>query len=135
MYIHDFQKRIRYGETDQMGYLYYGNYALLYEIGRSEAIRDLGVSYAELERTYKVMMPVLQVESRYKKPIYYDELVTIRTFLKEIPTKIIQFDHEIYNAKMQLCHTALVKLCFIDMDTQKMVLTPSYITEPLSKHF
>ena len=97
MYTYEHKKRVLYGETDQMGYLYYGNYCLLYEAGRTESIRALGVSYKFLEEQMKVMMPVLAVSSRYLKPIKYDELITIRTILREKPGKLIVFDHEIYN--------------------------------------
>lgn len=135
MYTHDFQKRIRYGETDQMGYLYYGNYALLYEIGRSEAIRNLGISYQQMESEHRIMMPVLEVQSRYMKPLRYDERVTIRTLLPEMPTKLIQFHHEIYNDDMILCHRAQVKLCFIDMRTNKMISTPSILTDLLVTYY
>lgn len=135
MYVHDYQKRIRYGETDQMGYLYYGNYPLLYEIGRSEAIRDLGISYQVLESQHKIMMPVLHMESRYMRPILYDELITIRTIITEMPTKIAHFHHEIYNGSMDLCHKGSVKLFFVDMETQRRVSTPAYLANELLKFF
>lgn len=93
-----------------MGYLYYGNYCLLYEIGRSEAIRDLGISYRHLEAELKIMMPVLNVESRYIGPLKYDELARIDTVLEEMPTKLIHFKHEIFNSDNQLVHKGEVKL-------------------------
>jgi len=74
MFTHDHHKRIRYGETDQMGYLYYGNYPLLYEIGRTEAIRALGLRYRDMEVEDGVMMPVMHMESRYLLPLKYDEI-------------------------------------------------------------
>jgi acyl-CoA thioester hydrolase len=135
MFVHTFHKRIRYGETDQMGYFYYGNYAQLYEIGRSEAIRSLNISYRELESELRIMMPVLYTESRFKGPILYDELISIKTILKEMPTKLIHFDHEIYNESGELIHTGSVKLFFIDMDTQKRISAPKYLTEKLKPFF
>lgn len=135
MYVHDCHKRIRYGETDQMGYLYYGNYALLYEIGRSEAIRDLGTSYHYMESELKVMMPVIHMQSRYLRPLKYDTHARIRTILKELPSKMIHFHHEIYDDADQLCHRGEVKLFFIDMNTQNRVDTPAYLLDLLSPYF
>ncbi len=135
MFVHEYTKRIRYGETDQMGYLYYGNYPQLYEIGRAEAIRDLGITYKELEEELGVMMPVLFVESRYKGPVYYDELITIRTILKELPSKMIHFYHEIENQEGKLIHTGQVKLFFIDMASEKRVSAPEYLLSKLRPFF
>jgi acyl-CoA thioester hydrolase len=135
MFRHIFQKRIRYGETDKMGYLYYGHYPLMYEIGRVEAIRDLGLTYRHMEDELRIMMPVIHVESRYLKPAYYDELIFIHTILNEIPGKLCQFEHEIYNEGEELIHKATVKLFFIDMDTQKRVSAPDYFTDALKTYF
>ncbi len=135
MYTHNFAKRIRYGETDQMGYLYYGNYALLYEIGRSEAIRSLGISYKQMEADLKIMMPVISVESRYLAPLTYDDQINIRTMLKEMPGKLIHFYHEIFNGHGQLCHKAEVKLFFIDMETQRRISAPSFLVDKLKPSF
>ena len=135
MYTYEHKKRVLYGETDQMGYLYYGNYCLLYEAGRTESIRALGVSYKFLEEQMKVMMPVLAVSSRYLKPIKYDELITIRTILREKPGKLIVFDHEIYNENGNQGHRAEVKLVFVDMESQKRVSTPDYLNDKLAVYF
>jgi len=135
MFTYDHQKRIRYGETDQMGYLYYGNYPLLYEIGRTEAFRALGVRYRDMEVEDDVMMPVLHMESRYLLPLKYDENATIRTIIRELPTKIIKFDHEIYNDEMELCHKGTVKLFFVDMKTNKRVSTPSKLQDALRPYY
>ena len=135
MFTHEHQKRIRYGETDQMGYLYYGNYALLFEIGRVEAFRAMGTSYKYMEEEMGVMMPVIFMECRYLAPAKYDELITIRTILKELPTKIIEFHHEILNESGKLLHKGIVKLFFIDMKTNKRVSTPSIITDKIKYLF
>lgn len=135
MYKHEFQKRIRYGETDKMGYLYYGNYPLLYEIGRVEAIRALNISYKVLEDEYKVMMPVVHVQSRYKLPVYYDEQITIRTILKDLPNKMIHFYHEILNEKGAVVHLGEVKLFFVNMESGRRVDTPSYLLNALQDYF
>lgn len=135
MFTYDHNKRIRYGETDQMGYLYYGNYPLLYEIGRTEALRHLGVRYRDLETHDRVMMPVLHMEARYLAPIKYDDNITIRTIIKEFPTKFIRFDHEFYNENMELCHRAYVKLFFVDMDSNKRVSTPDILRKALQPYY
>jgi acyl-CoA thioester hydrolase len=135
MFRHETTKRIRYGETDQMGYFYYGNYCLLYEIGRAEAIRSLGISYKILEEEHRIMMPVIHVESRFLVPIKYDELITIRTTLEEVPSKLIHFKHEILDSQKIICHKGEVKLFFIDMETNKRVSAPSYLTSLLNPYF
>lgn len=135
MFTHDHKKRIRYGETDQMGYLYYGNYALLFEIGRVEAIRSMGISYKYMEEEMGIMMPVLSLESRYLAPAKYDELVTIRTILKELPSKMIEFHHEILNEEGKIIHKGIVKLFFVDMETNKRVSTPEYLLKSLKDYF
>lgn len=135
MYSYDYKKRVRYGETDMMGYLYYGNYAHLYEIGRVETMRSLGLTYKDMEVVHRVMMPVVHVESRYLKPGKYDDELTIRTILKELPDRMIVFYTEIYNEEQLLIHTASVKLLFIDMDNQKRVNCPEYLVNALKPYF
>lgn len=135
MFVHDLKKRIRYGETDQMGYMYYGNYCLLYEIGRAEALRSIGASYRDLEVVHKIMMPVAYVESRFIKPAKYDELITIRSILKEMPTKLTTFYHEIYNEENELLHKGIVKLFMIDMETDKRVSFPEHLVTILKPSF
>lgn len=135
MFVHEHQKRIRYGETDQMGYLYYGNYALLFEIGRVEAIRAMGTTYKHLEEELGIMMPVISMECRYLAPAKYDELITIRTILKELPTKIIAFHHEILSEEGKVIHKGMVKLFFVDMKTNKRVSTPPFLTDKIKHLF
>jgi acyl-CoA thioester hydrolase len=135
MFKHSYYKRVRYGETDQMGYLYYGHYPLLYEIGRVEAIRSIGLSYKILEEVHRVMMPVISVEARYIKPALYDDNLRIDTILTEMPRRIIEFDFEIFNSLNELLHTAKVKLVFVHMETQKMVSTPDYLKDALKLYF
>jgi acyl-CoA thioester hydrolase len=118
-----------------MGYLYYGNYALLFEIGRVEAIRAMGTTYKYMEEEMGVMMPVISMECRYLAPAKYDELITIKTILKELPTKIIEFHHEIYDEEKKLIHRGNVKLFFIDMKTNKRVSTPSFLTDKIKHLF
>src|SRR3546814_8835253 len=95
MYVHETHIRVRYSETDQMGYMYYGNYAAFYEVGRVEMLRSLGLSYRGFEEQ-GIMMPVLELQSKFIKPARYDEQITVRTILKELPGARIHFDYELY---------------------------------------
>ena len=114
MYIATTKIRVRYGETDQMGYLYYGNYALYYEVGRAEAIRELGFTYRELEEM-GIMMPVAELKSQYFRPALYDDLVTVKTILKELPDgSKINFYSELYNEQDQLLNKDVTTLVFYD---------------------
>ncbi|RYD56488.1 MAG: acyl-CoA thioesterase [Sphingobacteriales bacterium] len=114
MYISTTEIRVRYGETDQMGYLYYGNYALYYEVGRAEAIRQLGFTYRELEEM-GVMMPVVELNVKYFRPALYDNLITVKTILKQLPdSPKIQFHSELYNEQGQLLNVGVTTLVFYD---------------------
>ncbi len=135
MYSFDFHKRVRYAETDKMGYLYYGNYPKYYEIGRVETIRSLGFDYKDFEDVHGIMLPVVGLEVKYLKPAYYDDLLTIRTYLKEMPSKMITFYHEIINVKGNIINKAEVKLFFIDMTSNKRVSVPDFMTKALEHHF
>jgi acyl-CoA thioester hydrolase len=132
MFSHDTQIRIRYSETDQMGYCYYGNYAQFFEIGRVETLRSLGVSYKELEKA-GIMLPVLEYNVRFLKPSYYDDLITIRTVIKKVPGARIVFDYEIYNENNVLLTTAQTTLVFILASTMKPCPPPAQIINELKK--
>lgn len=120
--------RIRYSHTDQMGVVYYGNYPSFYEIGRTEFMRELGLSYATIEER-GIIMPVVEMSSRYYKPFFYDDLIEIKTILKELPTSSVVFHHELLNSKSELCHTGIVKLGFISRQTNRPVRVPDYILQ------
>ena len=135
MYSFDFAKRVRYAETDKMGYLYYGNYPKYYEIGRVELIRSLGVSYKDFEDVHKIMLPVVSMDVRYRLPAYYDDLLTSRSIIRELPRQLITFDFEILNSEELILNTATVKLFFIDMVTNKRVTCPNFMLEKLIAHF
>jgi acyl-CoA thioester hydrolase len=135
MYQYDTQIRVRYGETDQMGYLYYGNYAQYYEVGRAEAIRALGISYKMLEETHGILMPVMSLEMRFVRPALYDELLTVRTILREMPVDTIVFHMEIYNERKKLVNGGRVKLCFVEAKTNKTIVTPPYLSAKLKTFF
>lgn len=129
------QIRVRYGETDQMGYLYYGNYALYYEVGRAEAIRQLGFSYRRLEEM-GVMMPVVELNARYYRPALYDDLITVKTTLQELPSgKVIQFHSELYNEAGQLLNKGVTTLAFYDPKEKKSVNMPQVLHDCLAPYF
>ncbi|GAB5550726.1 MAG: thioesterase family protein [Saprospiraceae bacterium] len=135
MYTHKFQKRVRYGETDQMGYLYYGNYAAYYEIGRVEMLRSLGLTYKSMEEELGILMPVMNLDMRFVRPGRYDELLTIETTLRELPDKTIVFHVRIFNEKNKLVNGGRVKLCFVDANTNKTVSAPEFLLKALRPFF
>lgn len=129
------QIRVRYGETDQMGYLYYGNYALYYEVGRAEAIRQLGFTYRELEEM-GVMMPVTELNSRYFRPALYDNLITVKTVLKELNGgPRIQFHSELYNEQEELLNKGVTTLAFYDPKERKTIEMPKELYDRLAPFF
>src|SRR6185295_1633646 len=101
MYITEIKIRVRYAETDQMGYVYYGNYAAYFEVARVETLRNLGFSYKKLEEE-GIMLPVLSFSTRYNKPAFYDDELIIKVSIKELPMARIRFDYETYNEKDEL---------------------------------
>lgn len=127
------QLRVRYSETDQMGYVYYGNYAQFFEVGRVEAMRGLGMSYRDLEEQ-GIMLPVLDYKTKYIKPAKYDDLLTIKTIIRELPEVRIRFEYEVYNEKEELLNKGETTLVFIDMKTNRPRRAPQPMIEALSKH-
>jgi acyl-CoA thioester hydrolase len=126
--------RVRYGETDQMGFVYYGVYAQYYEVGRVECMRSLGFSYKEMEES-GVLMPVINLTVNYKKPALYDDEVRIVTMVKEIPGLRITFDYECYNQKNVLLNTGTVTLVFIDKQKNKPMQPPQWFMDGFMKKF
>ena len=130
-YTHRTNYRVTYGDTDQMGVVYYGNYARLYEIGRTEMIREMGMPYRELEEA-GVMMPVYSMESRFREVIRYDELITIETTVRRFPEARMEFEHRIYNEAGKQVHEATVVLVFLDMKSSRPVRAPEKLLRLLS---
>jgi acyl-CoA thioester hydrolase len=129
------QIRVRYGETDQMGYLYYGNYALYYEVGRAEAIRQLGFTYRQLEEM-GIMMPVAELNSQYFRPALYDDLITVKTILKELPDgPKIKFHSELYNEQGQLLNRGVTTLVFYDPKAKQKTNMPEDLQSRLAQFF
>lgn len=134
MFTFETQVRVRYSETDQMGYVYYGNYAAYYEVARVEMLRSLGTSYKEMEAG-SVMMPVLELKSKYIKPARYDELITIQVKIPEKPSLRIKFEYELFNEQQELINIGETTLVFIDMKKNKPRLPPPDFTNRLAPYF
>ncbi len=125
MVSHDCKIRVWYKHTDQMGICHHSNYICYYEAARSELMRWLGLSFSEVERR-GIMMPILEVQSNYLRPAYYDELLTVRIRLKERPAARINFYYEIYNEQGQLLNTGMTQLGFIHSDTRRPCRCPDW---------
>jgi acyl-CoA thioester hydrolase len=135
MYEHITTLRVRYAETDQMNFVYYGNYAQFFEVGRAECIRDLGFSYKNMEEL-GVHMPVVALQVKFLRPARYDDLITIKTMLRELPEKYeITFHHEVYNERKKLLTTGQVTLMFIDSVANKRIRMPEFLREKLAPFF
>lgn len=126
--------RVRYADVDQMGFMYYGNYARLYEIARVESLRSLGIRYKDIEEE-GYLMPVYENKSRYIIPAKYDEELTIKVCLKEMPKARIVFNYEIFNEANELIHTGETTLVFIKSSNNKITLCPSKIVDKLQAYF
>ncbi|MCX7552207.1 acyl-CoA thioesterase [Xanthomarina sp. F2636L] len=118
--------RVRYGETDQMGVVHHGNYALYLEMGRTEWLRKKGISYKEMEDN-GIMLPVVSMSLNYKKSALYDDIVKVKTQLKKEPSVRIEFEYEITNEVGEILVLASTVLAFIDMKTKRPIKCPDYI--------
>ena len=118
MFQHATKIRVRYGETDQMGYMYYGNYAEFYEVGRVEMLRSLGLTYSDMEES-GIKMPVMELNCKYLKPALYDEEITINVIMDKMPGVRIHFRYELFNEKNELINTGETLLVFINMKTNR----------------
>ncbi|UOE52620.1 acyl-CoA thioesterase [Mucilaginibacter sp. SMC90] len=134
MFEHTTKIRVRYGETDQMGYMYYGNYAEFYEVGRVEMLRSLGLTYKGMEDS-GIMMPVLELQCKYLKPALYDEEISIRVIMDKLPGIRIHFRYELTNPKGELINTGETLLVFINMKTNRPCLPPQDFTGRLMPFF
>lgn len=127
--------RVRYAETDQMGVVYHSNYFPYFESARAEAIRELGFTYADMEKE-GVIMPIIDVHARFIRPALYDDLLTIRTTLKELPAHHkIEFHHEVFNEKEELLTTATIILYFMDKKEMKKTTMPEALRKTLEPYF
>lgn len=134
MYTSETTVRVRYGETDQMGYVYYGFYAMYYEVARVESLRQLGLTYKSIE-AQGIIMPVLENKSKYIAPARYDELLRIVCVIRQKPGIRIKFEYEIYNEENKLIHVGETLLVFVDKQTSKPCRPPEAMEKVLEPFF
>lgn len=118
--------RVRYGETDPMKYVYYGNYAEYFEVARVELFRELGMSYDEIENQ-GIWLPVSEFSIKYLKPALYDEILKIHTYIRKKPGVRIEFEYEIFNNSQQKITEAKTTLFFLDSKTNKIIKCPAFL--------
>lgn len=127
--------RVRYAETDQMNVVYHGNYAQYFEVARAEAIREMGLTYKEMEET-GIVMPIVELHTKFLRPAHYDDLLTIRTELRELPADHrIEFHHEVYNDSGKLLTIGRVVLYFLDAVTKARAQMPLQLKQHLEPFF
>ena len=134
MFTFETKIRVRYGETDKMGYVYYGNYPLYYEVGRTELMRNLGFSYNKIEEM-GIILPVKTLDIKYHKAAMYDDLLTLKTTIKEISGVRITFYYEVQNEKGELLNEGTTMLIFVDEKTRRPRKAPDELIQKLEPYF
>ena len=135
MFEHSTTIRVRYAEADPMKVVYYGNYAQYFEVARVESLRSLGISYKSIEEM-GIMLPVVELNIKYLRPAKYDDLLTVKSYIKTLPIDHrIQFDQEVYNEEGKLLTIGVVKLYFMDNQLGNRSEMPPYLKEKLSPYF
>ena len=134
MFTKEIELRIRYAETDRMGYAYYGNYATYFEVARVEAMRALGMSYKDIEDS-GVILPVKEFSVKYKKPAFYDDNITIKVTIKEVPKFRFGFHYETRNDKGELLNTAFTELVFVNKQTGRPIVIPENLRLLFNPYF
>jgi len=125
--------RIRYDEVDKMGYVYHGNYAKYYHISRTELLRKIGISDKELEN-HNIILPVIEMSIKYIKPIFYDDIITIKTSLYNIPTSRMIFHHEVRSNNNEMINRATSTVAFVDINTRKPMKAPRFIVNKIKSY-
>lgn len=134
MFTYEHKIRVCYGDTDQMGYVYYGNYGYYYEQARGEAIRHIGVTYKQIEDS-GTMMPITRMNIKYIQPALYDQLLTIKTFVPQLPHRLITFHYEVTNEAGTLINEGETQLIFIDALTRKVKTAPAILLDKLKAYY
>ncbi|MBA6151122.1 acyl-CoA thioesterase [Gelidibacter maritimus] len=130
LYYHEIELRVRYAETDQMGIVYYGNYAQYFEVGRVEWLRNFGISYKSMEEE-GLMLPVISLSVKYKKPAHYDDLIKVKTQLVKLPSASIEFNYEITNESGEILTHGNTELVFMDVNRKRPTKCPKYLLDKL----
>lgn len=135
MFTSETNVRVRYAETDQMNVVYHSNFFLYFEVARTESIRQLGFTYADMEKT-GIIMPVVDVHAKFLRPALYDDLLTIKTYLKELPdSHKITFHHEVFNEKNKLLCVGHISLYFLEKESGKRSAMPEQLKKKLEHYF
>ena len=134
MIIHDTQIRVLYRDTDKMGVVYHANYIVFYEAARNEMFRAIGLPYTQLEEM-NIVMPIVEVESKYKAPAYYDELLTVRAIIKELPVVRAIVEYEVYNEQGKLINTGKTTLGYVNTERKYPCRAPQKFIDELQKYF
>lgn len=124
--------RVRYAETDPMGYVYYGNYAGYFEVARVELFRELGMPYSEIENR-GIWLPVSEYQIKYLRPAKYDQILEIHTSIKKLPGVRIEFEYEIFNEEKEKITEARTTLYFFDSKTNRPVKCPDFLMKLIEK--
>ena len=130
MITHEVQIRVRYKDTDKMGVVYHSNYIVFYEVARTELFRAMGLPYSELERR-GVISPIIEVESRYLAPAYYDELITVRAMISEVPMARLNVTYEVLGEDGKLINTGKTVLGFVNSNTMHPCRVPEELAEKM----
>ena len=134
MISHDTQVRVLYRDTDKMGVVYHANYIVYYEAARNEMFRSIGLPYTELE-AMNIVMPIVEVESKYKAPAYYDDLLTVRATIKELPEVRAIVEYEIFNEAGSLINTGKTVLGYVNTERMRPCRAPQKFINELQKYF
>lgn len=134
MIVDELQIRPRYGEVDLMGYVYHANYVSYCHLARTELLRKLGVHDSMLDEK-NVILPVISFEIKYKKPVRYDELLTIKTLVKEMPEVRFHFEFEVWNETNDLVSTAKSTVVFVHKESRYPMAIPYFIEKALEANF
>lgn len=134
MFSHSTKIRVRYADTDQMGYMYYGNYAEFYEVGRVEMLRSLGMTYKSMEDS-GIIMPVTELKCKYIKPAHYDEEITVKVIIETMPALRIIFKYELYNEKKELINLGETTLVFINKEKNRPCMPSEDFLKKLKVYF
>ena len=133
MILHTTSIRVRYAETDQMGFVYYGNYATYFEVARVEMLRSVAITYRSLEEN-GILLPVVRFQINYLAPAHYDDELLIKTFIREQPSARIKFEYQTYRGET-LLNEAETDLVFTDAATKKPMRCPAQLSNILNAHF
>ena len=134
MISNDIQIRVLYRDTDKMGVVYHANYIVFYEAARNELFRSINLPYSDLE-ALNIAMPVTEVTSHYKAPAFYDDLLTVRATVKELPSVRMIVEYEVFNEKGELLNTGTTVLGYLNMDRKRPCRAPEQFMKRLAKYF